>query len=63
MSITVEQQSTVIKIDYGHKLMIDKFDDGAHLSIFFAGGYYSVVLTREETEALIQAFQLTLEAA
>jgi len=63
MSITVEQQSTVIKIDHGHKLMIDKFDDGAHLSIFFTGGYSSVALTREETEALIQALQLALEAA
>jgi len=55
MSITVEQQSTVIKVDQGGKLMIDKFEDGAHLSIFFTGGYSSVALTREETEALIQA--------
>jgi len=63
MSITVEQNSTVIKVDHGHKLMIDKFDDGSHLSIFFTGGYSSVALTHEETEALIQALQLALEAA
>jgi len=63
MSITVEQHSTVIKIDQGDKLMIDKFDDGATLAIFFTGGFASVALTHEETEALIQALHLALEAA
>ena len=63
MRITVEQHSTIIKIDNSSKLMIDKFDDGAHLSLFFTGGNSSVVLTREETEAVIQALRLALEAA
>jgi hypothetical protein len=64
MEVTVEDQFTFFNVNNNEKkLMIDKFDDGSHLTIFFTGGYSSVALTREETEALIQALQLALEAA
>lgn len=62
MSITVEDRSTIIKIEHNNKLMVDSFEDGSHLSIFFTGGYSSVAMNREETEALIEALRLALGA-
>jgi hypothetical protein len=63
MSVTLDENIVSIKLDHGNKLMIDKYDDGSYLSIFFRGGHVSAAMSREETEVVIQALQLALEAA
>jgi len=63
MKITLDETIVSIKLDNGNKLMIDKFDDGSYLSIFYTGGHIGAAMNREETQILIDALQLTLEAA
>jgi len=61
MSVTVENKDTTIRLtEGGRKIMVSDFDDGSHMSIFFNGGYASVAMSREETEALIEALQLAI---
>jgi len=58
MSVTVENKETSIKIvESDRKIMVSDFDEGSHMSIFFPGGHSSVAMSREETEALIEALQ------
>jgi len=59
--ITTENKETVITIaDSDSKFIIDSFYDGSFMTLFHANGIASVSISREETEALIAALQLTI---
>ena len=58
MSVLIENKETFIQIvESGRSVIVTDFDEGSHMSIFFPGGHSSVGMSREETEALIEALQ------